>query len=190
MLIADISGKGVDAAVLTAFIKFMVRAIALRHDEPSEILAEFNSAFSRAVGNPYLFVSMFVGVLDTATLRLKYGSAGHDCSFLRRRDEVSQLSITGPVLGVMEEPFATETIDLQPGDTLVLTTDGLTEVRNRAGKQLQASGAMELIGRAGPHAQQLADELVSAVKARGGNRLRDDLAILAIRVVDAEPAHE
>lgn len=190
VLIADISGKGVDAAVLTAFIKFMVRAIALRHDEPSEILAEFNSAFSRAVGNPYLFVSMFVGVLDTATLRLKYGSAGHDCSFLRRGDEVSQLSITGPVLGVMEEPFATETIDLQPGDTLVLTTDGLTEVRNRAGTQLQASGAMELIGRAGPHAQQLADELVSQVKARGGNRLRDDLAILVIRVVDAEPPHE
>ncbi len=188
VLIADISGKGVDAAVLTAFIKFMIRAIALRHSDPAAILAEFNLAFSRAVGNPYLFVSMFVGVLDTDTLQLKYGSAGHDCAYLRGRDGVRQLSVTGPVLGVMEEPFSTEWVGLCPGDVLVLTTDGLTEVRNRAGKQLLGRGAMELIARAGPHAQQIADELVAHVKSRGGNRLRDDLAILAIRIVDAEPA--
>ena len=81
MLIADVSGKGVDAAVLTAFIKFMIRAIALRHSEPAAILAEFNGAFSKAVGNPYLFVSMFVGVLDTATFRLEYASAGHDTAY-------------------------------------------------------------------------------------------------------------
>ncbi len=186
VLIADISGKGVDAAVLTAFIKFMIRAIALRQSDPAAILAEFNLAFSRAVGNPYLFVSMFVGVLDTDTLQLRYGSAGHDCAYLRGRDGVRQLAVTGPVLGVMEEPFSTETLDLSPGDMLVLTTDGLTEVRNRAGKQLLGQGAMELIAGAATHAQQLADGLVADVKARGGNRLRDDLAILAIRIVDAE----
>jgi serine phosphatase RsbU (regulator of sigma subunit) len=188
VLISDISGKGVDAAVLTAFIKFMIRAIALRKSDPSSILAEFNTAFSKAVGNPYLFASMFVGVLDTNTFRLEYGSAGHDCAFVRRSNGVQQLSVTGPVLGVMEEPFATETVDLEPGDTLVLTTDGLTEVRNRAGVQLLEEGAMQLIERARPHAQQLADDLVAQVRARGGKQVRDDLAVLAIRVVDAEPA--
>jgi serine phosphatase RsbU (regulator of sigma subunit) len=187
VLIADVSGKGVDAAVLTAFIKFMVRAIALRHSEPAAILSEFNSAFSKAVGNPYLFVSMFVGVLDTVTFRLEYGSAGHDCAYLRRRDGVQQLSVTGPVLGVMEEPFYSKTIELEPGEMLVLTTDGLTEVRNRAGVPLLGSGAMELIERASPHAQELADELVAQVRSRGGSRLRDDLAVLAIRVMDSEP---
>ncbi|HZV77454.1 MAG TPA: SpoIIE family protein phosphatase [Candidatus Babeliales bacterium] len=186
VLIADISGKGVDAAVLTAFIRFMIRAIAVRHSEPAAILAEFNVAFSKAVGNPYLFVSMFVGVLDTATRRLEYASAGHDCAYLRRRDGVHQLSVTGPVLGVMEEPYYSKTIDLDPGDTLVLTTDGLTEVRNRAGKPLLGRGAIELIARAGPHAQQLVDELVAKVRARGGKRIRDDLAILAIRMLDGE----
>jgi serine phosphatase RsbU (regulator of sigma subunit) len=103
---------------------------------------------------------------------------------------VRQLSVTGPVLGVMEEPFSSETLDLSPGDMLVLATDGLTEVRNRAGKQLLERGAMDLIARAGPHAQQLADELVAHVKWLGGNRLRDDLAVLAIRIVDGEPSHE
>jgi serine phosphatase RsbU (regulator of sigma subunit) len=189
VLIADVSGKGVDAAVLTAFIKFMIRAIALRQSEPSAILAEFNSAFSRAVGNPYLFVSMFVGVLDTTTFRLEFGSAGHDCAYVRRRSGVEQLAVTGPVLGVMEEPFYSRTIDLDPGDTLVLATDGLTEFRNRDGKPLNGAGAMELIERAGPHAQQIADELVAHVRARGGSRVHDDLAILAIRMMDMEPIH-
>lgn len=189
ILIADISGKGVDAAVLTAFIKFMVRAIALRHTEPAAILSEFNTAFSRAVGNPYLFVSMFVGVLDTETFRLEYGSAGHDSAYVRRRTgAVEQLAVTGPVLGVMDEPFDTKTVDLSFGDTLVLTTDGLTEVRNRDGQPLSGAGAMELIERAGTHAQQLADDLVEAARSRGGRRLRDDLAILTVRVMDSERA--
>ncbi len=71
---------------------------------------------------------------------------------------------------------------------LVLATDGLTEVRNREGKPLLEAGAMELIGRSGAHAQQLADELVAQVRARSGSRLHDDLAILAIRMMDMEPA--
>ncbi|HVR47004.1 MAG TPA: SpoIIE family protein phosphatase [Candidatus Binatia bacterium] len=187
VLIADISGKGVDAAVLTAFIKFMIRAISLRKSDPAAILDEFNDAFSRAVGNPYLFVSMFVGVLDTNTFHLEYGSAGHDCAYLRSDGAVSRLAITGPVLGVMNEPFGGESIDLRSGDTLVLTTDGLTEVRDRSGAQLTERGAMELIERASPHAQALADELVAQVRSRAGNRLRDDLAVLAIRVGSSEP---
>ena len=188
ILIADISGKGVGAAVLTAFVKFMVRAIALRNSDPMAILTEFNVVLSKAVGDPYIFVSMFVGLLDTDTFGLRYASGGHDTAFVRRRNEVVQLAITGPVLGVMDEPFGAETIYLQPGDTLVLATDGLTEVRNRAGEQLSGQGAMELIERARPGAQQLADELAAAVRARGGNRARDDLAILAIRVLDGEAA--
>ena len=145
--IADVSGKGVDAAVLTAFIKFTIRGIALRRRDPGAMLAEFNTAFSQTVENPYLFVSMFVGVLDTQTLQFRYASAGHDSAFVRRADDVQQLAVTGPVLGVMEEPFETKTLYLEDGDTLVLVTDGLTEARNRAGEQLYEEGAMELIAR-------------------------------------------
>ncbi len=142
LLIADVSGKGIDAAVLTAFIKFTIRGIAPRDRDPGAILAEFNTAFSRAVKDPYLFVSMFVGVLDTRTFALQYASAGHDSAFVRRSDSVQQLAVTGPVLGVMEEPFGTQTVDLRPGDAVVLATDGLTEARDRAGNLLQDVGAM------------------------------------------------
>ncbi len=187
LLIADVSGKGIDAAVLTAFIKFTIRGIALRRREPGAILAEFNTAFPRTVDDPYLFVSMFVGILDTQNLILRYGSAGHDSAFLRRGDNhVVQLAVTGPILGVMEEPFGTQTVHLDPGDTIVLATDGLTEARNSKKEQLQGDGAIELIaaGRTDPKA--LANELMAAVKKRVSNRMRDDLAILVIRV--NEPA--
>jgi sigma-B regulation protein RsbU (phosphoserine phosphatase) len=181
LLIADVSGKGIDAAVLTAFMKFEIRAIALRHREPGAILAEFNTAFPRVVRNPYLFVSMFVGILNTDTFELRYASAGHDSAFLRRSDSVRQLAVTGPVLGVMDEPFDTRAVVLQAGDTLVLATDGLTEARDRAGNLLNEVGAMRLIDRSPRGAQALADSLVAQVRAIAGNRLRDDLAILVVR---------
>ncbi len=180
--IADVSGKGVDAAVLTAFIKFTIRGIALRRRDPGAMLAEFNTAFAQTVENPYLFVSMSLGVLDTQTLQFRYASAGHDSAFVRRADDVQQLAVTGPVLGVMEEPFETKTLYLEDGDIVVLVTDGLTEARNRAGEQLQETGAMQLIAASNPQPQLLADELVAKVKAIEGNRTRDDLAVLAIRV--------
>ncbi len=188
LLIADISGKGLDAAVLTAFVKFMVRAIALRDSAPSEILREFNVVLAKAVGDPYLFASMFVGVLDTDTYRLTYSSGGHDAAYLRGRNEVVPLKVTGPVLGVMEEPFGTETVDLIPGDALVLATDGLTEVRNPNGEQLLERGAMELISESGPEAQRLADDVVTKVRSWAGRSVRDDLAVLVVRVIGVEAA--
>jgi sigma-B regulation protein RsbU (phosphoserine phosphatase) len=185
ILIADVSGKGVDAAVLTAFIKFTIRSIALRRSDPGKILAEFNTAFAHTytVDNPSLFVSMFVGVLDTESSYMQYASAGHDSAFVRRSNGVQQLSVTGPVLGVMEEPFETRTVQLDVGDTIVLATDGLTEARYRNGELLHERGAMDLIERSSAAPQQMADELVAQVRVLGGNRMRDDLAILAIRIV-------
>ena len=188
LLIADVSGKGVDAAVLTAFIKFTIRGIALRRRDPGAILAEFNTAFSQTVENPYLFVSMFVGVLDTDAFLLRYASAGHDSAFVRRSQGVQQLAVTGPVLGVMEEPFDTKMVNLDGGDVIVLATDGLTEARDRTGRMLLEEGAMQLIERADPQPQKMADELVARVRAIGGNHLRDDLAILTVRLVGAKVA--
>lgn len=182
VLIADVSGKGVDAAVLTAFIKFTIRGIALRRRDPGFILQEFNRAFPRAVENPYLFVSMFVGILDTWTLRLDYASAGHDIAFVRRARHVEQLAVTGPVLGVMEEPFEVKSLYLEDGDTLVLSTDGLTEARDKRGAFLDARGAMRWIAEAPADPTVLAENLIGRARERSGKTMRDDVAVLAIRV--------
>ncbi|MBV9403132.1 MAG: SpoIIE family protein phosphatase [Candidatus Eremiobacteraeota bacterium] len=184
MLIADVSGKGVDAAVITAFIKFTIRGIALRRHDPAEILAEFNTAFQRAVPNPDLFVSMLVGVLDIETRTLTYASGGHDSAFLRRANgTVESLPVTGPILGVMEQPFSTKVLQLEQGDVLLLATDGLTESRDRKGRQLNESGVLGWLAQSDGGAQQIVDGLVSRVRKRT-SQLSDDLAMLAIRFGD------
>lgn len=188
ILIADVSGKGIDAAVLTAFIKFTIRGIALRRRDPAFILQEFNRAFPRTVENPYLFVSMFVGILDTQTLRLDYASGGHDSAFVRRASSVEQLAVTGPVLGVMEEPFDVKTVQLQDGDTIVLSTDGLTEARDKGGVFLESDGAMRWIAEAPRDPARLASALIERLRTMSENKMRDDVAILAIRVKDPRPA--
>lgn len=182
LVIADVSGKGVDAAVLTAFIKFTIRGIAIRRRDPGFVLADFNTTFRRTVEDPYIFVTMFVGLLDTTDLILSYASGGHDSAFVRRGKSVEQLAVTGPIVGVMEEPFETRSIALAPGDTLVLATDGLTEARDARGAFLNADGAMELIGRAPSDPQMLCDALIAGVRKIQGNRMRDDLAVLAVRI--------
>jgi serine phosphatase RsbU (regulator of sigma subunit) len=183
IVIADVSGKGVDAAVLTAFIKFTIRGIALRRRDPGFILQEFNRAFPRTVGNPYLFVSMFVGILDTWTLRLDYASAGHDIAFVRHANNaVEQLAVTGPVLGVMEEPFDVKSIYLDDGDMVVLSTDGLTEARDAEGKFLEPEGAMRWIAEEGDEPHHVAARLIERARARSQGSMRDDVAVLAISV--------
>jgi serine phosphatase RsbU (regulator of sigma subunit) len=182
VVIADVSGKGVDAAVLTAFIKFTIRGIALRRRDPGFILQEFNRAFPRSVENPYLFVSMFVGILDTWTLRLDYASAGHDIAFIKRGKNVEQLAVTGPVLGVMEEPFDVKTVYLDDGDMVVLSTDGLTEARDSHGNLLDSSGAMKWIAEESNDPTQMAAHLIQRARARSNNTMRDDVAVLTIGV--------
>lgn len=181
VLIADVSGKGVDAAVITAFIKFSIRGITLRRHDPAEILTEFNIAFQRAVLNPDLFVSMLVGVLDLEDRTLTYASGGHDSAYLRRADgSVEALAVTGPILGVMEDPYSTRVIHLQAGDMLLLATDGLTESRDRKGEQLSERGVLSWLAQSNGSAQQLVDGLVARVRHRTRNQLSDDLALLAI----------
>lgn len=181
LTIADISGKGVDAAVLTAFVRFTIRALALRHDEPSAILTDFNETFGPTVENASLFVTILVGILDCSTGSFVYASGGHDSAYLRRSSSVETLAVTGPLLGVMDATYSSKRIALQPGDTIVLATDGLTETRSRKGELLGEQGASAWIAAAPAGAQELADELRRRVRKHSGNRPADDLALLVVR---------
>ncbi len=181
VMVADVSGKGVDAAVLTAFVRFTVRAIALRHRNPSAILSEFNDAFRKTIEDPTLFITMVVGVLNCTSGVLTYASAGHDSAYLRRSGRVEALSVTGPLLGVMDASYESRSVTLGADDTIVLATDGLTEARTRSRVLLGEEGAMEWIASGPQKAQALADDLIARVRKRSGNRPSDDLALLVVR---------
>jgi serine phosphatase RsbU (regulator of sigma subunit) len=183
VMLADVSGKGVEAAVNTALVKYSIRTLAFDHEDPAAILKAFNEIFLRTIKDPSLFVAVFVGVIDTAAMRVAYGNAGIAGAFLRRADKVKQFELTGPVIGLDRSmTFETRMADLRTGDLLVFATDGLSEARNRRGELLGIEGAIELLRATPTEPQRCADALAEAVHRRTSRRLRDDLAVLAIAV--------
>jgi serine phosphatase RsbU (regulator of sigma subunit) len=101
---------------------------------------------------------------------------------MRRGNHVEQLAVTGPVLGVVEEPFAVKTLYLDDGDMIVLSTDGLTESRDTNGNMLDTAGAMQWIAEESRDPVKLAPRLIERARERSHNAMRDDVAVLAIAV--------
>lgn len=183
LLVADVSGKGLAAAVETAQVKYSVRTLAELESDPASVLRRFNRTFLRSGADLGAFVSVFLGLLDERTLTLRYASAGHSSVFVRSAKRVTALPVTGPVIGLSEsDVFQSGNLALGVGDTIVLATDGLTEARDPAGVMLGEEQAMRWIERGNPDPQRLADEIVRRLERYGGGRIADDLALLIIRV--------
>jgi CHASE3 domain sensor protein len=183
VLVADVSGKGLNAAVETARVKYSVRSFAEENGDPAVVLTKFNRAFARSAVDPESFVTVFLGILDDRDMSLSFASAGHGQSFLRRGDQVRRLEVTGPVIGLAAtSEFGVERVLLQPHDMLVLATDGLTEARNNAGVLLGEDGAVRWIRDGSPDPDRFAKDLVERVTRFAGGRIADDFALLVIKV--------
>ncbi len=181
-LVADVSGKGIDAAVDTAFIKYSLRTLlsdAVDHD-PGRILTKFAALFERNIESRETFVVLFLGVIDTETGEVRYASAGHEPACARLRGEVTMLEPTGPIVGILPElRYGTNRVRLEAGDMLLVATDGLTESRNARGEELGAKGVREWFGSIHGGAQHIADAVVERLRRRSA-RIGDDLAILVL----------
>jgi sigma-B regulation protein RsbU (phosphoserine phosphatase) len=147
LVIADVSGHGVPAAFFMAVARTNLHELALHHIDPGECLAQTNDAL--CAQNPLdLFVTVFYCVLNPKSGVLRYANGGHNPPYIRRAAAgVETLrGAGGLVLGAMPGGrYPTHTVQLLPGDRLVLFTDGVTEAFNPA---------EELYG-----AQRLADEV-------------------------------
>jgi serine phosphatase RsbU (regulator of sigma subunit) len=181
IMIADMSGKGIQAAVNTAFVKYSIRTLALTQNDPAQILAQFNRIFLDTIVDPNLFVVAFVGIIDSRDGSLVYASAGHAGAWLRRGETVEPLSVTGPIVGLGAEfDFENRTLRLARGDLIVLATDGLTEARDPEGEILPDAAALDWLRAASRDPQDCADDLVAAVRSRSGGAVHDDLALLVV----------
>lgn len=189
LVVADVSGKGLEAAVETAFVKYSLRSLVEDYDDPSLILKKFNTSFMKSVKDETSFVSLLVGVLDANAGTLRYASAGHGPAFIRRGTEVLQLPVTGPLVGLhRDDEFPSATQTLLPDDVVVLATDGFTEARDTAGMMIDDEGAMRIIAQAPLEPQKLANFVVTAVTRVSGGRIADDLALLVIALTPPSAA--
>ena len=134
--VADVVGKGIAAALLMANVQAVVKAFAAETVSPSEICAQLNRVLCSNLA-PDKFVTFFYCVIDTAAKTLRYSNAGHCFPLLHRcRGDVRVLSDGGIVLGIFPDAkYSDVAVHLEPGNKLLLFTDGITEATNPRGEE-------------------------------------------------------
>lgn len=128
-LIADVSGHGTPAAVLMAIVHALVRSHLAQHRSPSALLEVLNDHLHASYAKGGSFVTAFYGVLSISDRRLRFASAGHNPPMLLRRERMIELREPASVpLGILPgQVFETGEVQLMPGDTLAMYTDGIVE---------------------------------------------------------------
>ncbi len=188
-VIADVSGKGVPAAIFMAVSRTLIRATGIRGVQPSECMTYSNNLLAKESANN-MFVTVFYGIYHVQTGEVTYTNAGHNPPYLLKADGSILRLPAGQniVAGAIEEyPFTEATLQLERGDTLLLYTDGVTEATNA---DLKEYGEERLKAVLKQHAKgdckQLIDSVKTDVKAFAGDTEQsDDITLLAIRRVES-----
>jgi serine phosphatase RsbU (regulator of sigma subunit) len=181
-MVADVSGKGIEAAVDTALIKYTIRTLFSLDPDPASILTRFARMYEASAENASeTFVVLFLALVNLDDGTVRYASAGHEPAWAIIGQDVTTLPPTGSIVNSeLTANFETHELHLRPGDALVVTTDGLTESRDARGQQLGASGVVVWLSELGGSAQAMADAIVRRLRKRS-SRIGDDLAILVVR---------
>jgi sigma-B regulation protein RsbU (phosphoserine phosphatase) len=190
VLIADASGHGVPAAFVSVMAKMCCNAYCLGLDSPAAMLGTMNEHLGDLIDSEH-FITMFAAVLDRSNLALTYARAGHPLPFLYRAStgDVWTLDASGAMIGVMPDPvFENQRIDLEPGDKLLLFTDGVPECRNPLDQVLGTGPLASFLKREGHRSctdllHALENELSSF---RAGRRFDDDVTIIIIEVPSSQ----
>jgi phosphoserine phosphatase RsbU/P len=185
IFIADVSGKGIPAALFMALSRIVVRVNAIWHQqEPTEAIRDANAIIT-ADSTSGMFVTLFYGVLDARDRSLTYVNAGHNPPLVCAPDgSFSELPATGMALGaVPDAAYGAGTAVLGPGDVLVLYTDGITEAENPAQEMFGEDRLREAIAgvRTLPAAAIVA-AILEAVQAFSSPAPQsDDITLMVVR---------
>jgi sigma-B regulation protein RsbU (phosphoserine phosphatase) len=188
VVVGDVSGKGIPAGVLGAFARSIVRHVAPLGADPGDTLQRVNRILCGARLDA-MYVTLFLGILDTATGLFRYANGGHPPA-LRLLSGGSALPFgeaTGPILGLLDRrSFETGAVTLRRGELVVVTTDGVTEAEREDGESFglpRLAALLERLERRSPAAACAAIE--AAIEAFEGDRRHDDATILALRFTGA-----
>lgn len=185
LVIGDVCGRGSDAAAISGLVRHSIRAAIVRNSLPSGILAHTNDAVLGQIDDASFCTAAFIRAEPRAggRVRIVACSAGHPPPLVLRADGTADhLDCSGVLLGVVPHPDLRDAeIFLEPGDAIVLYTDGFTEARDGDeffGEQRMLRAAAEL---AGYETDEIADGLIAAIDAFT-DRSTDDRALLVARV--------
>ncbi|MDQ3862038.1 MAG: PAS domain S-box protein [Actinomycetota bacterium] len=188
--IGDVRGKGVEAASVTALARYTIRAVTLKNDRPSEVLAALNEAMLRQLPEDRFCTAACVRLEPqdgSAGVWVDVSRAGHPPPLLVRSDgTVEEVGWSGRVLGVFADAELRDaSARLMPGEALVLYTDGVTEARSTDGDFFGESRLRHLLSScAGCDAVTLARRIKGVVLDFQEGYPRDDLAVLVLSARD------
>lgn len=185
-VLADISGKGISAALLMATLQANLRALyAHAREDLAGILSVVNKVFYDSTAANH-YATLFFGLYDEGTRTLRYANCGHLPPLVRRAGgAIERLNVTGPVVGLFE-PWKCDTrcVQLERGDLVVIFTDGVTDANSPDGEEF---GEQRLIDVIAEHydqgARSLLQEIVDDVKSFGGSEQFDDLTLIVAKAV-------
>ncbi|MCK9631468.1 MAG: SpoIIE family protein phosphatase [Methanoregula sp.] len=185
IMIADVSGKGVPAALFMALSRIVVRVTAMWFRKPSEVISFANPIIANN-SKTGMFVTLFYGVIDKDTRTLTYVNAGHNPPIVLRKKtgEIEELTLTGMAVGALEDAtYSQQEIPLAPGDVMVLYTDGITEAVNDREEMYDLPRLIETIrNNSNSSSKELADEIISSVFAFSGTTPQfDDITLMVVK---------
>ena len=182
--IADITGKGMPAALLMSNLQASLRSQALINVETSLCVNNINRLlYNNTESNK--FATLFYGVLDTERHVIEYCNAGHDQPIHIRNGVIdSELEATGLILGVLEEfPYEQDQVHMEVNDVLVLYTDGITEAMNPDEEEFGIERTREiLLKHSDKSAIEIQDMLINAIVSHAGSQKQsDDITLMVIK---------
>ena len=187
VVVADVSDKGMQAALFMALSRSIVRASVAHPLSPAECITQANRLIcADATGG--MFITLFYAELGPTDGRLTYVNAGHNPPLLYRadRDEWSELTRTGVALGMLSMcQLDQRVMQLEPGDFVFLYTDGVTEAANEQGHRFEEDNMRRIVHE---HRRATAAEIVSAVEREvsrfiGDNPPFDDVTLVVAKRV-------
>lgn len=186
MVVGDVSGKGVPAALLMAICRTLIRGSAIDGGTTHECMAAVNNLISGDVV-PGMFVTVYYGVLNTRSGMLEYCCAGHFPPYVVSPKGVRALeSVGGLVIGAVPGwTYQSASVQLEPGDLLFQFTDGVTEAKNAADDDFGEAKLEACLAGANSHrAEEIVDRVVSTVQEFSkGVPQADDITCLVVRYV-------
>lgn len=184
VLVADVSGKGIAASLLTAAFEALAAGLVAQGLPPAELLGRLGTLL-HARTPPEKYATCFLAELELASGRLLYASGGHNAALLLRASgEVETLGSTGVPVGLVPGAvYRSEEVVLDGGDSLVVYTDGITEAEDAAGEEYGLERLIEVVkAAAGLPATELAREIiVRAEEFVGGLPFVDDRTLVVVQ---------
>jgi sigma-B regulation protein RsbU (phosphoserine phosphatase) len=185
LIIGDVSGKGIPAAMFMAVSKTLLKATALKGIPPDSCLESVNSILVEE-SLPSMFVTVFYGIFDTRNGSFEYCNGGHNPPYvISKEGQVRQLDNRGGVfLGCLKNlDYESNVVMLQPGETLFLVTDGITEAMNTEEAMFGENRTQEsLLAHSGESLDQLVENTIKDVQTfAGAQEQSDDMTCLALR---------